>query len=60
MNKDSLFYYEDILMSDVQGLMHATAQAPEALSDDDLKRALNVQLESIKSDVANIQHLMET
>lgn len=59
MNKDTLFYYEDVLLSDVQGLMQAT-QAPEAVSDDDLKRAINVQLESIKSDVANIQHLLET
>lgn len=59
MNKDTLFYYEDVLMSDVQGLMQAT-QAPDSVSDDDLKRALNVQLESIKADVANIQHLLET
>lgn len=58
MNKDTLVYYEDVLMSDVQGLMQAT-QAPQAVSDDDLKRALNVQLEAIKADVANIQHLME-
>ena len=59
MNKDTLFYYEDVLMSDAQGLIHAT-DAPESISDDDLKRALNVQLESIKADVANIQHLLET
>lgn len=59
MNKDTLFYYEDVLASDVQGLMQAT-QAPESVSDDDLKRVLNVQLEAIKADVANIQHLLET
>lgn len=59
MNRDTLFYYEDLLTSDAQVLMHATS-APEGISDDDLKRALNVQLEAIKGDVANIQHFLET
>lgn len=59
MNKETLFYYESVLMSDVDGLMNAS-HAPDEIPEDDLKRALNVQLESIKSDVANIQHLMET
>lgn len=59
MNKDTLNYFEDVLMNDVQGLIQATT-VPESVSDDDLKRALNVQLESIKADVANIQRLMET
>lgn len=59
MNKETLFYYESVLMSDVDGLMNAS-RAPDEIPEDDLKRALNVQLESIKSDVANIQHLMET
>lgn len=60
MNKDTLFYYTGIVMSDVQGLTQAISDAPETLSDDDLKRALNVQLEAIKADVANIQHLLES
>lgn len=60
MNKDTLFYYSDMVMADVQGLNQAISSAPETLSDDDLKRALNVQLESIKADVANVQHLLES
>ena len=59
MNKDTLMYFEDTLMGDVQGLVNASS-APESVSDDDLKRALNVQLESIKADIANIQHLLES
>ena len=59
MNKDTLCYYEEVLMFDVNGLMQASG-APEGVSDDDLKRALNVQLESIKADISNIQHLLET
>lgn len=59
MDKTTLFFYEDVLASDVQGLTQAS-QAPAEVPDEDFKRAINVQLESIKSDVANIQHLMET
>lgn len=59
MNKDTLFYYESVLMADTDGLMNAS-RAPDEVPEDDLKRALNVQLESIKADVANIQHLLET
>lgn len=59
MNKDTLFYYADMVMADVQGLTQAIGSAPETISDDDLKRVLNVQLEAIKADVANIQHLLE-
>lgn len=59
MNKDTLVYFENVLMFDTQGLIQAT-EAPDSVSDDDLKRALNVQLESIKADIANIQHLLET
>ena len=59
MNKDTLFYYESVLMSNVNGLMDAS-RAPDEIPEEDLKRALNVQLESIKSDVSNIQHLLET
>lgn len=59
MNKDTLLYYEDILVSDVQVLKLASVP-PDSVSDEDLKRALNVQLESIKADVANIQHMLET
>lgn len=59
MNKNTLFYYESVLMSDVDGLMNAS-RAPDEVLEDDLKRALNVQLESIKADVANIQHLLES
>ena len=59
MNKDTLFYYENVLMSDSQALMEASA-AQEGVSDEDLKRALNVKLEAIKADIANIQYLLET
>lgn len=59
MNKPTLYYFEDVLMADVQGLIQASS-APDEVSDDDLKRSLNVQLEAIKADVANIQHLMES
>lgn len=59
MNKETLFYYEDVLASDVQGLSHASS-APDSVPDEDLKRAINVQLEAIKADVANIQHLLES
>lgn len=59
MNKETLFYYESVLTSDLEGLVNAS-HAPDDIPEEDIKRALNVQLESIKSDVVNIQHLMET
>ena len=59
MDKGTLMYFEDVLMNDVSGLMNAS-QAPSGVDDENLKRAINVQLEAIKGDVANIQHLLET
>lgn len=59
MDKVTLMYFEDVLMNDVSGLMNAS-QASSAVDDENLKRAINVQLEAIKGDVANIQHLLET
>jgi hypothetical protein len=38
--------------------MEASVPSVE-IPDQDLCRAINVQLEAIKSDVANIQHLLE-
>lgn len=58
MDKNTIMYFEDVLMQDVSGLMQAT-QAPDGIEEENLKRALNVQLEAIKGDVANIQHLLE-
>lgn len=59
MDKVTLMFFEDVLMNDCNGLMQAT-QAPGDVDDENLKRALNVQLEAIKGDIANIQHLLET
>ena len=59
MDKTTLMYFEDVLMDDCSGLTQAT-QAPSTVDDENLKRALNVQLEAIKGDIANIQHLLET
>ncbi len=59
MDKNTLMYFEDVLLNDCSGLAQAS-QAPSSVDDDNLKRALNVQLEAIKADVANIQHLLET
>lgn len=59
MDKDTLMYFENVLMNDCSGLMQAS-QAPSAVDDENLKRALNVQLEAIKADVANIQHLLDS
>lgn len=59
MDKVTLMFFEDVLTNDCAGLMQAT-QAPSAVDDESLKRALNVQLEAIKGDIANIQHLLET
>ena len=59
MDKVTLMYFEDVLLNDCSSLAQAT-QAPSAVDDENLKRALNVQLEAIKADVANIQHLLET
>lgn len=59
MNRKTLLYYENVLLQDFYNLQSASDPGDE-ISDDDLKRALNVQLESIKADVANIQHLLET
>ena len=58
MDKVTLMYFEDVLMSGCSGLIQAT-QAPGEVDDESLKRALNVKLESIKSDIANIQHFLE-
>lgn len=59
MDKTTLMYFEDVLLNDCSGLAQAT-QAPSGIDDDNFKRALNVQLEAIKGDIANIQHLLET
>lgn len=59
MDKTTLMYFEDVLMNDCSTLSQAT-QAPGGVDDDNFKRALNVQLEAIKGDVSNIQHLLET
>ncbi len=59
MDRPTLMYFEDVLMNDCSGLMQAS-QAPSGLDDDNFKRVLNVQLEAIKGDIANIQHLLET
>ena len=59
MDKAVLMYFVDVLLDDGSSLSRAV-QAPSSVDDDSLKRALNVQLEAIKGDVANIQHLLET
>lgn len=59
MDRNTLMYFEDVLMNDCSGLMQASQSSGE-VDDENLKRALNVQLEAIKGDVANIQHLLET
>ena len=58
MDRTVLSFFEDVLMNDVSALMQAT-QAPSQIDDENLKRALNVQLEAIKGDIANIQHFLE-
>lgn len=59
MDKATLMFFEDVLMNDCTGLAQAT-QSPSSVDDENLKRALNVQLEAIKGDIANIQHFLET
>lgn len=59
MDKTTLMYFEDVLLNDCSGLSMAT-QSPSSVDDENLKRALNVQLEAIKGDISNIQHLLET
>lgn len=59
MDKVTLMYFEDVLLNDCSGLAQAT-QGPSGVDDENLKRALNVQLEAIKGDIANIQHFLET
>lgn len=59
MDKTTLLFFEEVLVNDCSCLMQAT-QSPDGVDDENLKRALNVQLEAIKADVANIQHLLET
>lgn len=59
MDKTTLMFFEDVLLNDCNGLAQAS-QCPSGVDDENLKRALNVQLEAIKSDIANIQHLLET
>lgn len=59
MDRATLMYFEDVLLNDCSGLATAT-QCPSSVDDDNFKRALNVQLEAIKGDIANIQHLLET
>lgn len=59
MDKDTLMYFENVLINDCSGLMQAT-QSPDGVDDDNVKRVLNVQLEAIKADVANIQHYLDS
>lgn len=59
MNKNTLFFFIDMAQADIQGLLQA-ASAPDEVPEEDFKRAMNVQLEAIKADVANIQHLLES
>ena len=59
MDKVTLMFFGEVLMNDCSGLIQAT-QSPSGVDDENLKRALNVQLEALKGDIANIQHLLET
>lgn len=59
MDKTTLMFFEDVLLNDCSSLAQAT-QSSASIDDDNLKRALNVQLEAIKGDIANIQHFLET
>lgn len=59
MNRDVLSYFEETLQQDVFALQQATNPANE-IPDQEYRRVLNVKLEAIKSDVANIQHLLES
>ena len=59
MDKDVLNYFEDTLQQDVFALAQATNPANE-IPDQEYRRALNAKLEAIKTDVANIQHLLES
>ena len=59
MDKATLMFFEDVLLNDCSSLTQAT-QSSGSIDDDNLKRALNVQLEAIKGDIANIQHFLET
>ena len=59
MDRDTLNYFEDILQQDVTALAQATNPSYD-IPEPEYKRALNVKLESIKADIANIQHLLET
>jgi hypothetical protein len=59
MDREVLNYFEAILQQDVLALEQAINPADE-IPDQDYRRALNVKLEAIKADVANIQHLLDT
>ena len=59
MDKDTLMYLENVLMNDSTGLIQAT-QTSGGVDDENVKRVLNVQLEAIKADVANIQHYLDS
>lgn len=59
MDKEVLNYFEEVLQQDVFALQQATNPTNE-IPDQDYRRALNVKLEAIKADVANIQHLLES
>ena len=58
MDKVTLMFFEDVLMNDCSSLMQAS-QGPGEVDDENLKRALNVQLDAIRADVVNIQHFLE-
>lgn len=58
MDKVTLMFFEDVLLNDCSCLAQAT-HSPSDVDDENLKRALNVQLEAIKGDIANIQHFLE-
>lgn len=59
MDKVTLMFFEDVLLNDCSSLAQAT-QGHSEVDDENFKRAINVQLEAIKGDIANIQHFLET
>lgn len=59
MDKEVLNYFEEVLNQDVFALQSATNPVNE-IPDQDYRRVLNVKLEAIKADVANIQHMLDS
>ncbi len=58
MDRNTLSYFTEILSQDAGSLTSAVISG-DGIADEELKRVVNTKLETLKADIANVQHFIE-